>query len=132
MVVVGKDSLAKPGGTRFASAIVEAFYEVNKMMADSKTQDSTLIALGEKFSKLGLEDMKLVVQQTKFYSTPQDALALLEGQKFREQTMPMVAEFCVTHDMCETKPSFGFDDESKQLNITTKFLRSDGSAPTTP
>ncbi len=132
MVVVGKDSLAKPGGDRFAAAIVETFYGVNQMMADSKTQDNTLIALGEKFSKLGLDDMKKVVQQTKFYSTPQAAMALLTGQKFREQTMPMVAEFCVTHDMCETKPAFGFDDDSKQLNFTSKFLQVDSATPATP
>jgi NitT/TauT family transport system substrate-binding protein len=129
MVVVGKDSLAKPGGDRFASAIVEAYYAVNQLMADPKTQDQTLIAIGEKFSKLGLEDMKLVVQQTKFYSTPQDALALLTGKKFQEETMPMVAEFCVSHEMCDSKPSFGFDDDSKQLNISTKFLQAVGTTP---
>ena len=37
-------------------------------------RDDTLVALGAKFSSLGLEDMKLVVQQTKFYKTPQDAM----------------------------------------------------------
>jgi ABC-type nitrate/sulfonate/bicarbonate transport system substrate-binding protein len=130
MVVVGKDSLNKPGGDRFAYAIVETFYAVNQRMADPKTQDSTLVSLGEKFSKLGLEDMKEIVQQTRFYATPQDGLALLQGENFRTQTMPLVADFCVSHDMCDSKPSFGFDDDSKQLNITTKFITGFNATPT--
>lgn len=122
MVVVGKDSLAKPGGTRFAYAIVDAYYAVNKLIADEKTRDKTLVALGEDFSKLGLEDMKTVVQQTKFYDTPDKALALFSGDTFRSKTMPMVADFCVKHEMCESQPSFGFGDAAKQLNFDLQFL----------
>jgi ABC-type nitrate/sulfonate/bicarbonate transport system substrate-binding protein len=113
MVVVGKESLNKPGGKRFAFAILDAYYAVNKMIADEKTRDKTLV---------GLEDMKTVVQQTKFYDTPEKALALFEGDTFRSKTMPMVADFCVKHEMCESLPSFGFGEDGKQLNFDLQFL----------
>jgi ABC-type nitrate/sulfonate/bicarbonate transport system substrate-binding protein len=131
MVVVGKESLNKPGGKRFAYAIVDAYYEVNKRIADPKTQDETLIALGEDFSKLGLEDMKKVVQQTRFYDTAEKALGLFAGDTFQSKTMPMVADFCVKHEMVEGQPSVGFGDESKQLNFDLQFLKGikDGISP---
>ncbi len=131
MVVVGKESLNKPGGKRFAYAVVDAYYEVNKRLADPKTRDATLVALGEDFSKLGLEDMKQVVQQTQFYDTPDKALGLFSGDTFRSKTMPMVAEFCVKHEMLEGQPSFGFNDDGKQLNFDLQFITGikDGISP---
>ncbi len=48
MVVVSKDSLAKKGGKNFAYAIIETYYEINKLMADPKTSDQTLTAIGAK------------------------------------------------------------------------------------
>ncbi len=123
MVVVGKDSLAKPGGERFAYAVLETFYAVNALIDDPKTRDETLIALGSKFSKLGLEAMQQVVKQTQFYNTPARGLELLkEGAKFRQETMPAVAEFLVTHEMAEGKPTFGFADAAAPLNFETKYL----------
>lgn len=122
MVVVGKDSLDKPGGKRFAYALLETFYEVNRLLADPKSGDDTLVALGAKFSQLGLDDMKLVVKQTQFYKSPGDALKLVEGDKFRKQTMPAVIEFCVSHGICDKKPTVSFGDSSSQLNIASEFL----------
>jgi NitT/TauT family transport system substrate-binding protein len=131
MVVVGKEALDRPGGKRFAYAIIESFYEVNKLIADPKTQNSTLVALGEQFSKLNAEDMKLVLTQTKFYDSAAKALALFEGEKFRKETMPMVAEFCVSHEMCATAPALGFGDSGKPLNFDPQFLNGlkDGITP---
>lgn len=122
MVVVGKDSLDKPGGKRFAYCIAETFYRVNKLMADPAKADNTLVALGNKFSGLTLEDMKQVVQQTKFYSTPDEALVLFEGDKFRKETMPTVADFCLSHGICDKKPTFGFATGDSQLTFDSQFL----------
>lgn len=83
MVVIGKDAYAKPGGKRFAYCVAEAFYRVAKLLEDPAKGDETLVALGAKFSGLKLEDMKLVVQQTRFYKSPELALGLFEGTKFR-------------------------------------------------
>lgn len=122
MVVISKDVLAKEGGEAFAGAIVEAFYEVNKMMADSTTGDETLISIGEKFSSLNLEDMKEVVKQTRFYGTPEDALTLFNSEKFQNETMPQVSSFCESHGIVPSKPTIGFNKDEAQFNFTTKYV----------
>jgi NitT/TauT family transport system substrate-binding protein len=131
MVVVSKDSLAKPGGKNFAMAILDVYYEINRRMADPKTADETLIAIGAKFSSLNLEEMKTIVQQTSFYSNPDAAIGLLEGNKFQKETMPAVAAFCESHGIIEKKPSIGFSDPSSQVNIDLTYLKSfrDGVTP---
>ncbi|MEM8678680.1 MAG: hypothetical protein AAGF97_04900 [Planctomycetota bacterium] len=125
MVVVGKDVLARPGGDQFAHAVVETFYEVNKLMADPEKGDDALVALGEKFSSLGLEDMKIVVEQTKFYKTPEAATELFMSEQFRSGTMPKVVAFCVAQEIVDAEPKVGFEDTSAQLNFTTQFLRAE-------
>lgn len=122
MVAIGKDSLAKDGGDRFANAILDTFYSVNKLIDDPATRSETLVALGAKFSKLGLEDMQEVVKQTQFYNTPSKGLALMNDETFRNKTMPAVADFLVSHEMAETKPTFGFNSADSQLNFDTQFL----------
>ncbi|MCM8531722.1 MAG: ABC transporter substrate-binding protein, partial [Lentisphaeraceae bacterium] len=46
MLVVGKDSLAKTGGDKFAEALVATFYAVSDSLEDAKTGDATYVALG--------------------------------------------------------------------------------------
>jgi len=123
MVVVGKDVMQKPGGDKFACAVIDTFYQVNRLLADPKEGDSTLVALGEKFSNLGLEDMKTVVEQTRFYKTPDEALGLYEGKAFQEETMPKVVEFCVSHGMVAQKPTVGFGDAAAQLNFDVTYIK---------
>lgn len=123
MVVVGKDALHKPGGEAFASAVIETFYEVNRLLADPIKGDDTLVALGAKFSSLPLEDMKIVVQQTKFYKTAEAAAELYDSARFQTETMPKVVDFCVEHQIVDSKPMVGFGDESAQLNFDSSFLR---------
>ena len=122
MVVVGKDSLDKPGGKRFAFCIAEAFYRVSALIEDAATKDKTLKTLGEKFGSSSLEDMKVIVEQTKFYKTPETGLALFEGDKFRKETMPHVAQFCVSHGISEKAPSFSFVPDDVQLVFSSEFL----------
>ncbi len=123
MVVVAKDSLDKPGGKNFAMAVLDVYYAINQRMADSKTADETLIAIGANFSKLGLDDMKTIVTQTRFYSTPDAALALFEGKKFTEETMPAVASFCESHGIIGAKPGIGFNDASQKVNFESSYLK---------
>ena len=123
MVVASKDSLAKPGGEKFACAVIDTFYQVCRLMADSKEGDDTLVALGAKFSKLGLKDMKIVVKETQFYKTPEAALKLLGSKKFQKETMPMVVDFCVKHDMVKKKPKIGFDDTGSSFNFSSQYIK---------
>jgi NitT/TauT family transport system substrate-binding protein len=113
MVVVTKATLDKPGGKEFACAVIETYYELNKLLEDPPTRNDTLVALGAKFSDLGLDEMIKVVQQTKFYSTPDAGLELFGGggfftdQQFTE-TMKMVVEFCKTHEIVPEEPTVFF------------------------
>jgi NitT/TauT family transport system substrate-binding protein len=131
MVVVAKDALAKEGGVRFARCILEAFFAINDRMADPATADKTLVAIGAKFSNLQLEDMKQVVQQTRFFKTPSEGLELMRSNKFQKETMPAVADFCEKQEMFQTRPTFGFDTAEAQLNFDTSHLQSllDGIDP---
>lgn len=123
MVVVSKSSLAKPGGDKFAGAVIDAFYEVNKMLADSAQRPATLKALGEKFSSLGVEDMEVVVEETKMYTTPEAGIGLFENKEFQDKTMPHVVDFCMSHDIVSEKPTVGFGAADKQLNFDASYMK---------
>jgi NitT/TauT family transport system substrate-binding protein len=119
MVVVSQDALDKPGGEAFACAVIDAFYELNKMLDDEKTRDRTLLALGEKFSNLDLQSMRKVVQQTRFYATPEAGIELLESDDLKS-TMGKVSGFCMQADITSRKPNVGFgkrNDANKSANL---------------
>lgn len=123
MVVIGEDSLKKEGGAAFAQAIAEAFYEVNNMIEDPATRDDTLIALGKKFGNLELEDMKTIVQQTKFYKTPAAGTGLFERADFQSTLMPRVIDFCESHKIVDTKPTVGYKaGGGEQLQFDTTYM----------
>lgn len=122
MVVVGKDVLGKPGGEDFVCAVIDTFYEVNRLLADPDKGDATLVALGAKFSSLPLEDMKEVVTQTRFYKNPEEALALYSSEQFQQETMTKVVNFCVSHDIVDAKPTVGYGDAAAQLNFDTAYI----------
>ena len=119
-VVVAKSSLEKEGGEAFACAVIEAYYEVNKALADSTKRNDTLIAIGEKFSNLGLEQMEKVVEQTKFYGTPDDGLAVLTGPSL-PKIMDTVVSFCVAHGIVDEAPSIGYGDAAKAADAAVRF-----------
>ncbi|MBL60450.1 MAG: hypothetical protein CMO75_12385, partial [Verrucomicrobiales bacterium] len=110
----------KKGGEAFACAVIEAYYEVNKALADTAKRDETLIAIGEKFSNLGLEQMETVVEQTKFYGTPDKGLAVLRGANL-PKIMEKVVSFCIAHDIVEKAPSISYGDSSKDANAAVRF-----------
>ncbi len=109
MVVVAKQSLDKPGGKDFACAVIDTFYALNRKLEDPATGDETLVALGAKFSSLGLDEMKKIVQQTKFYKTPEAGTGLFTSSEL-PTTMAKVLDFCVSHQMVTEKPSVGYGD----------------------
>jgi NitT/TauT family transport system substrate-binding protein len=122
MVVIGADSLSKPKAEEFVKAVAAAFYAVNRAMDDPETGDEVLVALGKKFSNLGLEDMREVVQQTVFYKTPSEAKSLLEGEEF-QVTMKTVTEFCQSHDLVkEPSVGYGADAGTVKLRFDASYL----------
>ena len=97
MVVVGKDKMSETGADKFVAAVAEAFYEVGKSIDGTERGNEILVALGKKFSNLGLEDMNQVLEQTVFYRTPADAKALFASDTFKAN-MRTVTDFCTSHD----------------------------------
>jgi hypothetical protein len=67
--------------------------------------------------------MQEVVQQTRFYKSPEEAIGLFESEKFRNDTMPKVVDFCVEHAITESKPTVGFGDASAQLNFDATYIK---------
>jgi NitT/TauT family transport system substrate-binding protein len=133
MVVVGKDSLNKPKGKEFACCVIDTYYEMNKLLQDKdqKKADQILVKLGEKFSKLGLEDMKKVVTQTRFFKNPEEAMALLSSPKFQPM-MKSVVQWCMDKDMLiqdkmKKEPTISYDTAEKgkgaQLQFDTSYIK---------
>ena len=120
LVAIGRDSLEKPGGPEFAACLADAFHEFNERLKGPKADD-LLVALGEKFSKLGLEDMKTVTTQTRFYADAAAAKALIENPDLVSETMPRVAAFHKARGM-EAAPTVGVDDPDADLNFTAEYL----------
>ncbi|MFH1038173.1 MAG: hypothetical protein V1789_05830 [PVC group bacterium] len=120
MVVVPQEVLDTPGGKAFAAAIIDTFYALNRRIADPKTRDDTLIALGEKFSHLDLPSMKKVVEQTRFYSTPDQGLTVLTGQGTKE-IMKKVVTFCVDHEIVPQAPAVGYGDKKSAPQAAFRF-----------
>ncbi|MFN7627568.1 MAG: hypothetical protein ACK5PZ_12120 [Pirellula sp.] len=123
MVVVGKDSLAKKGGSDFAKAVVETFYAMSQRMNDEKTRDATLVGIGARFAKLELEDMKTVVTQTRFYSDPKDAVRLFTEEKFQKETMPLVSKFCVKYGLTPAPVELSFGTGKGVMEFDTTFVK---------
>jgi ABC-type nitrate/sulfonate/bicarbonate transport system substrate-binding protein len=84
MMVVGNDTLEKEGGKAFAKCLCRTFYEVNRQLEDKATGDKTLQMLGEDFSDLPLDDMRVIVKETKFYLTPTDGTKLFQSKELKE------------------------------------------------
>jgi ABC-type nitrate/sulfonate/bicarbonate transport system substrate-binding protein len=124
MVVVGKDALSKAGGKEFAAAVLETFYTMNQRMADPKTSDATLVGIGARFAKLELEDMKTIVQQTRFYSDPNDAIRLFASDVFQKETMQKVSDFCVKYGMTQQPVSSSFGTGNGVMDFDSSFMKS--------
>jgi len=123
LVVVGGDSLRKPGGQDFAHAVLETYYEMNRRMADPKTSDATLIGIGARFARLELEDMKTVVQQTKFYADPNDAIRLFGSDTFQKETMPVVSKFCVQYGLTPQPVELSYGTGKGVVDFDVQFLK---------
>jgi len=123
MVTMAQDALDRPQGTAFACAVVDTFYEINKKIEHPDTRDDALVALGEKFSHLDLESMKKVVQQTKFYNTPDAGLALFAGKEVRS-TMDKVVKFCLDHEIVQKDPrlAYGSEKSNAALRFDPQFI----------
>ena len=118
VVVAGKDVLSKPGGENFLCAVIDCYYEVCKLTG----QDKVIEEFGTKNSKLNLADMKTILTQTVFYKTSDEAITLFNSDQFRKGLVEIIA-FQREVGSLEKQPYFGFNDETAQVNFTTKYIK---------
>ncbi|MEO0796096.1 MAG: hypothetical protein AAFX93_13080 [Verrucomicrobiota bacterium] len=117
MVTMSRKSLDKEGGEAFACAVIDTYYRFCGLMTQSKTRDQALIALGERFSKLGLADMRTIVKETRFYDTPEKGQALFESEAL-PKTMDKVSKFCVKQGIVAENPSLAFGKSNPGTNLS--------------
>jgi NitT/TauT family transport system substrate-binding protein len=128
-VVMGQDSMDKPGGKEAACLIIDIYYTMCRRLADPATREETKLALGKEFGNLDAAAMNDLVRQTRFFATPKQGMALFTGgvifpwaadvkddtdlftdsgfdfagkgvtTKTLKDIMPLVVDFCVKHDM---------------------------------
>lgn len=123
MVVAAKSSLDKPGGDKFASAVIDTFYQVSDMIENSATRDDTLQALAVKFAPdLTIDDMNQIVAETEFYKTPDAGMALFSGAEF-PQTMKTVLSFCTGHGMVDKEPTIVYAAGEADLQFDPRYIQ---------
>ena len=122
MVVVAKSALDKPGGDAFASAVIDAFYEISRRIEDPSTRDKTLLSIAAKFADLSVEEMNTVVDQTRFYKDAAAGIGLFEGSKL-PGTMEKVVGFCVEHTIVESAPTVVYGSGSGQLKFDPSYMK---------
>lgn len=123
MIILSKESAKQDGADKFALAIMDTFYEVGRRLESDDTQEAekTLVMLGEKFSRLDLEQMKTVVQQTKFYKNPKAAIDVLGSDEFKS-AMEKSKDFCVKQELTPDEPKYSFSESEDGLEFSTKYL----------
>jgi NitT/TauT family transport system substrate-binding protein len=120
MVVVGDDVLKKDKGVAFACCVIECYYEFNKMLEDQAQRKDLLVDLGKKFSSLNGDDMAKCCEQTKFYKTPDAALALFTGEKF-PKTMKIILDNYTRRKIIKESPKLGYGGEDKAGDAQLRF-----------
>ena len=111
-VIMSQSSLEKPGGENFACAVIDAFYAVNRNLADPAKADETLADIGAKFSNLELDQMKVIIQQTKFFGDSNQGKQLLTGNELPE-IMKKVVNFCINHEIVNREPSLSYGNQGQ-------------------
>ncbi len=115
MVTASRSSLEKEGGKAFACAVVDTYYTMCSLMNNPEMQDKTLTSMGKRFADLGLQDMRVIVKETSFYSTPEKGLALFQGQELPSVMEKHVLPWTVSKGLVDQgkEPKLAFGDDSK-------------------
>ncbi len=120
MLVIGKDSLAKPGADRFVKAIIGAFYGEMEALQSPATQDEALAQVGKELYNVDSADMETAFKQTKCYATADEWVAVFASKLFGN--VEKVLEINKKRNFITEKPTFGFDDPKAQLNFDRSYM----------
>jgi len=97
---------------------------MNQRMADPKTSDATWMGIGARFAKMEEEGMKTIVQHTRLYSDPNDAIRLFSSDTFQKETMKKVSDFCVRYGMTPQPATLSFGTGQGVMDFDTSYLKS--------
>jgi len=126
MVTVSRESLEKEGGKDFACAVVDVYYTICKLMDNPDTQDKMLISMGKRFAGLGLQDMRIIVKETRFYSTPEKGIALFTGDKLpavmKNDVLPWTVKKELVDQDKQPKIVFG-NDPAAELCFDPQYMQ---------
>ncbi|MFH2002703.1 MAG: hypothetical protein ABIK28_23735 [Planctomycetota bacterium] len=127
MVTASRSALEKEGGSGFACCVVDTYYAVCKLMDTEATRDQTLAAMGKRFAGLGLKEMRVIVKETQFYSTPEKGLALFEGKELpkvmADHIVPWTIEKGLVEKDKQPKVAFG-QDAAADLCFDPQYIKS--------
>lgn len=132
LVVIAQSVLDKPGGDRFACAVIDTFYQMQKRLADPATEQETTVEIGKKFSSLNYVSMKKALQQTRCYTSPDQALSLfsdgvafpggaVETEGHLKAIMERVVAFCEKKKMVDRKPTIAYGDKASNPTSDLRF-----------
>ncbi len=124
MVLVGNDVLKREKGENFAKAVTQTFYSLCKLIQEEKYQKDIVVNIGKKFCNLNYDDMRVVLNKCVFFNTP-EAGTIFNKDEWKDKMLNIVVPTSVKIGLIkkEEVPTIGFDDPSKDLNITTKYLQ---------
>jgi hypothetical protein len=136
MVAIDNTTLAKPGGDAAAKCICDTYYSVcDNLKQPGATGDNTYVALGDQFSSLGLEDMKLCADMaskpdetkkitTRFYDTPEIGSRVFASQHMKP-IMEHVLRWAKTRQIIREDPTISYAEDVTQaaLKFDTKYMR---------
>lgn len=123
MVVMDNQTLAKPGGDLAAKCVCDVYYSVcDKLKSPGKTSDDTYVALGDQFSSLGAEDMKLCADMssvadpnkkitTRFYDTPELGMKVFQSEHLTP-IMAHIVRWAKVRQLITEAPSTTYAGES--------------------
>lgn len=78
--------------------------------------------LGEDFSDLPVDDMRVVIEETKFYYTAKDGLNLFGSDEFKKN-LNTVIRVCKTIETIDKEPSIEFNSDNANLIFSTKYMQ---------
>lgn len=137
MVVIDQKVLETESGQNFACLVIDVFFTVSqRLFVDDKTiARANVVALGSKLTKLGWRDMSVVIEDSKFYHTPELAYpAITGGELFPfdpsvnmtlQDVMPTVLKWLKKRQVMRKDPKISYNgiDENANLSFDGSFIK---------
>lgn len=120
LVVTTQKTLEKPGGENFAKCVCAAYYAVMARLSDPSTKDDTLTRIGEKFSRLPIEEMRKVEQGTSYITTPTAGADFFRSPE-RVKTMELALDFGDQILELSRRPKVAFGSRSETGKVDFRF-----------